>query len=189
MDSLKKAKIIGFFSIPSSSLAEHNPTAYNNAMKDIPNGAGVCSYCGRSIMHHVVIKDENDVTRFIGTECANKIGCDSEQIRNRLTDEEKEARKARWEKKMEEQEKKRLEQEESLRLLKIQRREMVGDIIDMLYNLGGDFYTSLAEQLSVKPLSDRQAHFVAKATSSTGRRNKKNANAWDEIIERCVFSE
>ena len=67
------------------------------------------------------------------------------------------------------------------------RREVVGDIVDMLNRLGEDFYSSLATQLEERPLSQRQAFFVAKATSCTGRRNKKNAEAWDAIEERCMM--
>jgi len=39
--------------------------------------------------------------------------------------------------------------------------------------------------LEVRPLSWRQAGFVAQATSVTGRRNKKNADVWDDIIILC----
>jgi hypothetical protein len=37
---LTNARVIGFFSLPSPSLAERNPSAYNAAMHDIPAGAG-----------------------------------------------------------------------------------------------------------------------------------------------------
>ena len=47
-------------------------------------------------------------------------------------------------------------------------------------------HASLAAQLSRGPLSSRQAEYVAKATSSTGRRNKRNADAFDAVFERCI---
>ena len=87
--SLKNASIIGFFSIPPPSLAEQNPTAYNNAISNLPLGAGSCSHCGRGLVHHVVIRDESGIQRFIGTDCAAKIGFDRNQIADRITDEEK----------------------------------------------------------------------------------------------------
>ena len=74
--TLQTARIIGFFSIPSPSLAEHNPQAYAEAMREIPANAGTCSHCGTGIVHHVVIVDETGKTRFIGTTCAEKVGCD-----------------------------------------------------------------------------------------------------------------
>jgi len=91
--SLKNTKIVGFFSLPSQSLAEHNPSAYNNAMAAAPAGAGACSECGTGILHHVVITDlDGSNRRFIGSDCALKVGLSRHQIVNRLTDEQIEAR-------------------------------------------------------------------------------------------------
>ena len=184
--TLQTARIIGFFSIPSPSLAEHNPQAYAEAMSEIPVGAGTCSHCGTGIVHHVVIQDEEG-TRFIGTTCAEKVGCDPEQIRYHMTDEEKAKRDEQRAQRREAAEIRRQERMSEKRMLIVKRREIVGDIVDMLNRLGEDFYSSLATQLEERPLSQRQAFFVAKATSSTGRRNKKNAESWDAIEEKCMM--
>ena len=95
--TIRTAEIIGFYSLPSPSLAEHNPTAYNLAMQAAPRGAGSCSHCGRGIVHHVIIRDENSVVRCIGTDCAAKVGFDADQVRDRLTDEQIAERKRRLE--------------------------------------------------------------------------------------------
>lgn len=180
--SLRNASVIGFFSIPSPSLAEHNPSAYNTAVAALPAGAGCCSQCGMGIIHHIVIRDEAGAVRFIGTDCAKKIGGEVEAaVRVRKTSEElaaiaarDAARDAAWR----ESEARRLEAEAA-------NREKFADLIAILEAKGSEFHSSLAAQLiSRGRLSWKQAPYVAKATSETGRRNKKNAAAWDEIESR-----
>ena len=186
MFTLKASRIVGFFSLPSPSLAEHNPTAYQIAISEAPAGAGTCAHCGMGILHHVVIEDENGKRHFIGTTCAEKVGCDPEQIKHRWTDEDKAAWEARRLERQAAYDEKRAAYEEEVRIRRALRLEQVGDIVHLLESLGGEFYTSLASQLRDGPLSPRQAHYVAKATSETGRRNKRNADAWDDILDRCV---
>jgi hypothetical protein len=184
-ESLTKAEVIGFFSLPSAELAEHNPTAYNLALQGAPAGAGSCSHCGTGILHHVVIRDGAGVVRFIGQDCAQRIGLDREQIRYRLTDEQK-AKRDQDRAAAQDERSRRLQAERDERAAYMaRRRELVGDICRMLLEQGSDFHRSLAEQLAEGPLSPRQAFFVAKATSATGRRNKRNAEAWDEVEARC----
>jgi len=188
MNTLENSTIIGFFSIPSPTLAEHNPTAYTAAMAALPAGAGSCSHCGMGIIHHVVIRDESKRERFIGSMCAEKVGVPraKEAIRYRMTSEqiaERDAKRASEREAWHIAEQKR--QDEKAARLAV-RRESIGHIVDMLRNFGGSFYLSLAEQLEFKPLSYRQAECVAKATSTTGRRNKRNAVAFDAIIELCT---
>jgi hypothetical protein len=184
--ALTTAHVIGFFSLPHPSLAEHNPSAYSAAMAGAPAGAGACSQCGMGIRHHVVIRDESGTERFIGTDCAERVGVAPESLRYRLTSDqlaERDARRkadhAEWQRKQQER-----ENADAVRLAA--RMDAVGDLVDMLRRLGGEFYSSMAEQLSRGPLSSRQAEYVAKATSSTGRRNKRNADAFDAVFERCI---
>lgn len=180
MNALQNLKVVGYFSLPSPSLAEHNPAAYELAMAGAPKGAGTCSHCGTGIRHHVVLEDG----RFIGTTCAESIGL--EEVRDRLTTAQAEARDARLDQKWSEYqavEQARQEFEASQLAL---RKELVGDLIDLLERLDTDFHRSLAQQLTYRPLSERQASFVAKATSSTGRRNKANSQAWDDVMDRCT---
>jgi hypothetical protein len=188
MKTLEHATIVGFFSIPSPALAEHNPAAYTAALAGLPAGAGSCSHCGMGILHHVVIRDEDGSQRFIGSMCAEKVGVPKarEAIRYRMTSEQLAAREAEREAKREAWQiaKQKEEDEKAAHLAK--RRESIGHLVDMLRSFGGDFYLSLASQLEVRSLSYRQAEYVAKATSSTGRRNKRNAEAFDAVIDICT---
>jgi uncharacterized protein (DUF3820 family) len=95
--TIRTAKIIGFYSLPSPHMAEVNPTSYSLALAAAPANAGYCSHCGRGIMHHVIIRDENGVVRNIGMDCAGKVGFDADQVRDRLTDEQIAERKRRLE--------------------------------------------------------------------------------------------
>lgn len=178
---LQNAKIIGYYSLPPLSLAEMNPDAYANSLREIPPGAGICHHCGRSIRHNVLIKDENGSLFFIGMDCAQKVGIDPALLRMRWTHAEKE----KWERAREEilnecREKLLAEME-----AKAQHLKKVGFIIDLLRSQESSFHHSLADQLSEGYLSPRQSAFAAKLISSTGRRNKKNARAWDEIENLC----
>lgn len=180
MKSLENAQIIGFFSIPSPSLAEHNPEAYNSLVRALPAGAGCCSQCGMGITHHIVIRDEAGQKRFIGSDCAAKIGIDPEAIRYRLTSEQladREAKRQAWK-----AEYKALKDAEDAMIA--ERTERFADVVAMLMAKGTEFHKSLADQLVRYPLTWKQAGFVAKATSATGRRNKANAAAWDEVEAR-----
>lgn len=138
------------------------------------------------IRHHVVIRDENGSERFVGTSCAEQIGCDVQQVRCRMTDEQREARDARRQQAREAWQIAKQKEEDERAALIAKRRESVGHLVDMLRGFGGDFYLSLAAQLEVRPLSYRQAEYVAKATSATGRRNKRNAESFDAVIDLCT---
>jgi hypothetical protein len=185
---LENATVIGFFSIPSPSLAEHNPNAYNAAMAALPQGAGSCSHCGMGIRHHVVIRENNGRQRFIGTTCAEKVGVPQirEAVRYKMTSEQLAARDAKRAAEREAWQLAEQKRQDEHAALLAKRRESVGHLVDMLRNFGGDFYLSLAAQLEVRPLSYRQAEYVAKATSATGRRNKRNAEAFDAVLDLCT---
>ena len=183
--NLKICNIVGFFSMPSKFLAEHNPTAYNGMIQTLiqqyGSNIGTCAHCGMGISNHIVVKDENGKISYIGSQCATKVGADAEQIRLRLTTDEKQAIDAAREKRNSEW---RAEVAERNAML-AQRAADFADIISILESKQNAFFDSLAAQLKEGNLSQRQAHFVCKATSETGRRNKNNAAAWDEIEARC----
>lgn len=71
-------RFVGIVSIPSSSVAEANPDAYNNALRDLPNdligGCGTCSCCGQSIMHVCIIRNAAGERYGVGTDCVLKTG-------------------------------------------------------------------------------------------------------------------
>lgn len=64
--------------IPSPSLGEQNPTAYNNALaalpRDLVNGCGTCGHCGTPIMNIHVIRNGDGKKYGVGCECIKKTG-------------------------------------------------------------------------------------------------------------------
>lgn len=67
---------IGAWSFPSPSLAEQNPTAYQNALAMMPrglvNGCGTCANCGRSIMNVCIVRDADGARYGVGCDCIEK---------------------------------------------------------------------------------------------------------------------
>jgi hypothetical protein len=184
MMNLTNATVIGFFSLPSPSLAERNPAAYSTAMAEAPKGAGTCAHCGTGILHHVIVSVAGEIA-FIGCMCAEKVGGPTVKrcVREKLTSDQMaereaaaEARRAEWRK---------VEDERKAALAA--RYDMLKDIITTLEAQKTEFHSSLASQLRIGSLSSRQAEFVCKAVvGDTGRRNKKNAAEWDLVYDKCT---
>lgn len=67
---------VGLVSLPSPSLAANNPTAYNNALRDLPRGLslGSCAYCGTALMHNFIIKSSDDRRFVVGCDCVSRTG-------------------------------------------------------------------------------------------------------------------
>jgi hypothetical protein len=66
---------VGMWSNPSKALLEVNPHAYNLAMIDRPGCCrSTCDHCGKSIIHHCIIKDSDGILFSVGTSCIEKIG-------------------------------------------------------------------------------------------------------------------
>lgn len=146
---LRAARIVGFFSIPSISLAECNPTAYANAMRDIPSNAGVCAHCGMSIIHHVIIETTNGNRAFVGTTCAEKVGCDPIQVRYRRTDADIQAYKEKKEQQRIEREHRVQDNLNKVEMYRIERLEKDAEIAHQIVETIGkellDFVISKGE--------------------------------------------
>lgn len=74
-------KVWTIISIPSKSLCEHNPEAYNRGMGEACHRAkalGVslcsCQFCGMSLENNVVIRDASGKHFVVGLDCAMKTG-------------------------------------------------------------------------------------------------------------------
>ena len=181
--NLAAAKVVGYFSLPSAALAEHNPTAYQLAMAGAPAGAGTCAHCGTGILHHVVVRLPSGEQAFIGSECASKIGGDVARCsRMRLTAEQIEARDAeqaaqtdRWNK-----------QQEVERVRRAERCSKFADALTVLRG-SGEFHQSLAEQLERGSLTDRQARYAV--TAVVGRQTKRNSIEWEKLFEAMTQEE
>ena len=68
-------RVVGFCQIPSTSLAEQNPSAYNNALAGLPRGVGVgsCAICSTGIMNNFLIRSADGKTHAVGCDCVLKI--------------------------------------------------------------------------------------------------------------------
>lgn len=182
---LANAVVIGFFSLPSASLAERNPSAYNAAMREVPAGAGSCQHCGTGILHHVVIRIDAD-RFFIGRDCASRVGSPMVRrcVREGLTAEQIAKRTADAEASQEAYRIERARQEAEREAMLQIRFESLRDIIEPLEAKGTEFHSSLASQLRSGSLSSRQAEYAVKGV--LGRYSKRVAEQWDSIYERCV---
>jgi hypothetical protein len=69
-------KVVGIATIPSPALAEQNPDAYNNRLRDIPAGygCGSCAFCGMPLMNNFLIKSADGHRFSVGCECVRKTG-------------------------------------------------------------------------------------------------------------------
>lgn len=67
---------VGLYSIPSPSLAEKNPDAYNNALAMMPRGLGCgsCAFCGTAIMHNFIIESADGKRFVVGSDCVARTG-------------------------------------------------------------------------------------------------------------------
>lgn len=78
LDGAGKApfKVVGIFEMPSKSLLEYNPAAYNNQMAMMPRNCacGSCAVCGSPLTINYIIKDANGKLFPVGCECVRKHG-------------------------------------------------------------------------------------------------------------------
>ncbi len=67
-------RCVGVAEIPSKSLAEKNPDAYNNAMKMLPKGyaVGTCGVCGMALSVNYLIESADGKKFSVGCECVKK---------------------------------------------------------------------------------------------------------------------
>jgi hypothetical protein len=67
---------VGMVSIPSATLAEQNPSAYQNALGSLPHdlegGLGTCRCCGQAITHVCIIENAQGDRYGVGTDCVLK---------------------------------------------------------------------------------------------------------------------
>lgn len=69
-------RLTGIYELPPKSLAEANPTAYNNALAALPKnvGFGTCHYCGTGIMRNFEITSADGKRSVVGCDCIKKAG-------------------------------------------------------------------------------------------------------------------
>lgn len=91
--------VVGMYSLPSKTLAEQNPTAYMNALRDMPQGVGcgMCAYCGHDLINNFIIQSSDNKKFVVGSECVNKAG-DKGMVSEMKLIKNKIAREKRFEK-------------------------------------------------------------------------------------------
>ena len=148
----------------------------------LPTAEGTCYHCGMGIKYCVIVRDPEtckEVT--IGSKCAERVGLDPDLIRNRMTYAQHKERQADRDAL---EAKKQAEHEKKMAPIRAKRESRAKELAPIVEGLrtepSNDFLLSLADQLeSRQDLSGRQAEYVCKAFTTTGRRNKKNAAEWD----------
>lgn len=202
-------RFVGVAQIPSPSLAEANPDAYNNAMRALPPGyhCGTCAVCGMPLMNNYLIKSADGRTFSVGCECVLKRGDRSlvdavkaeERKRRREAYAIKKAaeREARMERRRKEREAK-LEAErarnggltdEELRKrreddLAARRWESLKPIAEVLADGRGGFRDSIAADMKRGQLPRGRGEDIVMdiCAKMAGRRNSKAYNAeYDRI--------
>jgi transcription initiation factor TFIIIB Brf1 subunit/transcription initiation factor TFIIB len=146
-------------------------------------GQSVCAHCGTGIKNLVLVRDADGVKHHIGTDCATRIGLDAQQIRNKITDDQRAEITRKVNEHMQRQDERLQEHREWLK----RRQAEVKEVSTALRDLGGEFYCSLAGQIEAGTLSSKQAYYVAVALLR--RKTKKNEDQWWDMIWICTHSE
>ncbi len=104
-------KVVGFYKMPSPSLGEQNPDAYNNLLAAMPKGAGCgsCAYCGTPLINNYIIESADNNIHAVGCDCVEKVG--DKGLTTRIKEMQRQARReareikrqAEWEAKMQAQ--------------------------------------------------------------------------------------
>ena len=75
-------KFVTVLSFPSAALAEQNPTAYNNALRELSyakkslglDHLGSCEHCGMALMNNFIIRDADGLCHVVGCDCVKYTG-------------------------------------------------------------------------------------------------------------------
>ena len=159
-------RLVGVVALPSLSVAEKNPDAYNAELKyacSTAPGIGICRVCGMPIIHNFIIEDANGKRFPVGCECVTKKSDDKMLITEIEAEKRRIAREARQVKAQAKREAKLQEQREKnggltnweLAEKKQQEREAArlelgkkfAEYASILERTGGHFCMSVASDL------------------------------------------
>lgn len=200
-------RVIGLYSFPSKSLAEHNPDAYQRQLNEMPRdvACGSCAYCGMGLTHNYIIKSADDKKFVVGCDCVEKTGDKGMVDQIKLIERENRAEARRLA--QEADAKARLDAERAanggltvhevymakkqavlaLRApVEAQIVESITPIINALHRANGDFAKDMKAYLEVchfEALSGRMVSIILDiAAKEVGRRGSKAYNArYDEL--------
>lgn len=133
-------KLIGLYSIPSSSLGATNPDAYNNMLKAMPKGIGIgsCAYCGTPLVHNFIIESACGKKSPVGCDCVAK------------TDDKGLVKAIKLEKSRVNREKRQQEQKDKYDAMLNQQREKNGGLTDYEINNQKAMERKLARELALE---------------------------------------
>ena len=203
-------RALGMVSLPSPSLAEQNPAAYMNAMREagrcgVPLGS--CDVCGQGIIHNVIVEDADKRKFVVGCDCAGKIGdtrlekqakvLDRERQRKLREEKREAARVARLDAQRErnggltdsEVYHKRLAAEREAERARIQPIiEMLSPVADLIADGKGGFCDSIAATLRSGQTPYGKGHHLTCdiIAKQVGRRGSKDYDAEYERIETIL---
>lgn len=202
----------GFFDLaeardPKSAANFGNMTGGIPDAPKLKSGLGTCACCGMGIMNICIVSDADGNLWGVGTDCIEKadephlgekaqidLKRKERRLRQARADKARESRRQAWlaavnpetgetnSARLDREAKERAAAEEARKAAANARADRFADILPFL--TGNDFYNSLAAQLKVGALSDRQAVYVAKAVH--GRNTKANHDAFWATVERCT---
>lgn len=199
-------RVVGLYSIPSPSLAEHNPSAYNAQLQAMPKNVacGSCYYCHAALVHNFIIESSDKKLSVVGCDCVAKVNDSGlvKQVKLLQKQQRDELRRKQMEEKhLNEIEKQRkanggLTNEEVLLKKKneaIARREpLEGEIVEMLTpfikalgNANGEFCDSMRRALQNcnLELSNNCLRLIIEISAKeAGRKgSKKYEQRYDEL--------
>lgn len=193
-------KCVGAVSLPSPSLGEANPEAYNNALRMLPRGyhIGTCAHCGMPLINNFLIESADGQKSAVGSECVYKTGkkalisaVKSEALRlereKRAAKREaaREARRAKWLEenadRLAKEEAERMARAEAARAERERVKKVWAFVVPILSVQNGEFCASIVQQLAegIAP-RNRAREIVGEIYAKQAGR--KGSKAYEEML-------
>lgn len=195
---------VGVVSLPSKTLAEHNPDAYRNQMNNIPRGfeVGTCAACGMSLTNNFLIKSADGRQFSVGCDCVKKHGGNGlvEQVKLIKRREAAKARQAQqmiaYQEALEQQRARNggltddeiaeeaKKQELCALDAKMEKVEvLLIDVVRALNLQNGDFVRSVIRQINAGALPDGRARAICCEIYAKHHANKETGKARGKVFD------
>ena len=212
-NSIGKApfQFVGAYEIPSSSLAEHNPDAYNNRLREMPPcSCGICTVCGQAIVINCIVRDGTGKIFPVGSDCIKKAGdagmtssvkeWQNARVREKRRKKAEEEREARLQAQREknggltdwEIRQKRAEEERVAREIALEPvKKLLAPLAERLEDGKGGFRDSVAEYLKSGSLPDGRGFdiMVEILAKQAGRKGSSRKFKAEEILVLNTISD
>lgn len=200
-------RVVDLIELPSRSILEANPSAYESAMREASLrasqynvGLGGCSYCGSGLKYNFVIKDSQNKYFVVGSECVKKTK--SSTLVAQAIDEGRKLKRQKRELKYKAEREEYLRQkqvrdaekailvEEKNRKLEPYLKTLKSStewLTDVLFDKGGGFCSSIATDLQTrfKPISDYppKAYYILRDIYGKKDNNRSNSKAYQSLVD------